>query len=216
MERGHLFPQRDFDNRAAAEFALRSLVRPQDLLITRFNSDPAVVGRTLQAVAESRGSDPAATLMNLIAQSQQTGGDEEVIAQSMLADDVAKLIAWPHANICSDGALSDSHPRGAGAFTRVLRLYVRERGVLTLDEAIRRMTSAAATHAGISERGVIRPGAYADLVLFDPERVSDRATLEHPTALSVGIDKVWVNGSIVYAGGGATAVHSGRPIRRAP
>lgn len=211
-----LFPQRDFDNRASAEFALRSLVLPQDLIISRFSADPSVAGKTLQEISIARGSDPASTLMQLIAQSQAAGGDESVIAKSMDPGDVAKLIAWPHSNICTDGMLEGTHPRGAGAFTRVLRYYVRERGVLTLAEAIRKMTGESAAHVGLRDRGVVRAGAYADLVLFDPDRVADRATLENPRALSVGVEKVWVNGSIVYADGEATGRHSGRPLRRAP
>lgn len=209
-----LFPQRDFTNRTSAEFALQSLVRPQDLQVTRFAPDRSVEGRTLQQIALLRASDPASTLMELIAQSQASGGEEEVIAVSMHSEDVAKLIAWPHSNICSDGALADTHPRGAGAFTKVLRQYVRERPLLTLAEAIRKMTSASAAHVGIRDRGVIRPGAYADLVLFDADLVADRATLREPAALSVGVAKVWVNGSIVFANGRATGARPGRPLRR--
>jgi N-acyl-D-amino-acid deacylase len=209
-----LFPERDFSNRASAEFALRSLVRPQDLRITRYSPDRTIEGKTLAAIAQERAVPPADLLMDLVAKSQLPGADEEVIGTSMHADDVAALIAWPHSNICSDGSLVDAHPRGAGAFTRVLRVYVRERGLLSWQEAIRKMTSVAAAHMGFADRGVIRAGAFADLVLFDPARVTDRATLEAPAALSEGIETVWVNGEAVFSAGRATGARTGRAIRR--
>ncbi len=211
-----LFPKRDFDSRESAEFALRSLVPPRDLIVSGFSADPSIAGQTLEQIAAARGTDPATTLMQLIAQTQAAGGEANVIARSMDPGDVAKLVAWPHSNICTDGLLEGTHPRGAGAFTRVLRYYVRDRGVLTLAEAVRKMTSASAEHVGIRARGVIRAGAYADLVMFDPAQVTDRATLEAPHARSTGVETVWVNGGIVFTHGQPTGAHPGRPIRRTP
>jgi hypothetical protein len=133
----------------------------------------------------------------------------------MKPEDVAALIAWPHANICSDGSLAGRHPRGTGAFTRVLRVHVREQRLLTLEQAIHKMTGLSAAHVGLADRGVIRPGAFADLVLFDPETVADRSTFEHPELLSVGIHTVWVNGQAVFGEGKATGALPGRALRRA-
>ncbi|MBA3564977.1 MAG: D-aminoacylase [Gammaproteobacteria bacterium] len=209
-----LFPNRDFTNREAAEFALRSIAPAEGLRLTKFTPAPALAGKTIAEIAAERRADPAVTLMRLIAQSQVRGEEESVIGTSMHPDDVAALIKWPYANICSDGALMDAHPRGAGTFTRVLRQYVRERHVLTLEEAIQKMTAASAAHMGIKDRGVIRPQAFADLVLFDPEIVSDRATIENPSAMSVGIAKVWVNGVLVLDDGRPTGARAGRAIRR--
>src|SRR3546814_3271839 len=110
---------------------------------------------------------------------------------------IAKFIAWPQANICSDGSLDGLHPRGYGTFPRVLRMYVREKKMLTLEQAVHKMTGLAAQHVGLRDRGRIRVGAAADLALFDPRTVADRATYEKPHALSVGIARVWGNGTRV-------------------
>jgi N-acyl-D-amino-acid deacylase len=96
----------------------------------------------------------------------------------------------------------------------VLAHYVRERKVLKLEEAVRRMTSLAAAHMGFKDRGLVAPGYRADLVLFDPATVTDRSTPMNPTALSTGIDRVWVNGVAVFRDGKATGARPGRPVRR--
>src|SRR5690606_28402094 len=99
-----LFPERDFDNRETAEFVLRSLAPPDGLIVTRFQPDPSLIGKTVAQISQQRGTDPAATVMWLLAEGEPAGG-VGVIGTSMHADDVAKLIAWPHSNICSDGGL---------------------------------------------------------------------------------------------------------------
>ena len=91
---------------------------------------------------------------------------------------------------------------------------MRERKLLTLEEAVRKMTGLSAKNVGIADRGTIRPGAYADLVLFDPATVADRSTFEDPSALSVGIDRVWVNGVAVWQDGKATGAYPGRGVTR--
>jgi N-acyl-D-amino-acid deacylase len=96
----------------------------------------------------------------------------------------------------------------------VLGRYVRERQVVSLEEAVRKMTSLAAHNVGLADRGTIRPGAYADLVLFDPVTVVDRATTREPQALSAGIQRVWVNGAVVYEAGAAGRPRPGRVLRR--
>jgi N-acyl-D-amino-acid deacylase len=209
-----MFPKRDFANRESAQFALKHLAPADGLRLSLFSPDPTLVGKTVAQIAAQRGIDPADALMRLIAESQVPDAREIVIGTSMHADDVAKLIAWPRANISSDGQLADRHPRGAGSFPRVLRRYVREQHLLTLEQAIYKMTGAAAAHMGIADRGVIRPGMRADLVLFDPTQISDRATSEDPTAQSVGITRVWVNGALVFKDGRPTGVRSGQPVRR--
>lgn len=209
-----LFPKRDFTDRDAAEFALANISPPEGLRISEYTPEPALVGKTVAQIAMQKGLDPAATLMDLIARSQVEGAEEGVIGTSMKSGDVAELIGWAHTNICSDGELAGRHPRGAGAFTRVLRVHVRERRQLTLEAAIHKMTGLAAAHVGIHDRGMIRPGAFADLVLFDPGTVADRATTDRPGALSVGIERVWVNGRAVYQDGRATGAFPGQAVRR--
>lgn len=127
---------------------------------------------------------------------------------------MADFIAWEHSVICSDGMLHGRHPRGAGAFAKVLRLYVREQHRLTLEAAVHKMTAQTADQLGLSRRGLIRAGYPADLVLFDPDRITDRSTTEHPEAVAEGVRDVWVNGARVYAQGRATQTYSGRFLRR--
>lgn len=208
-----LFPERDFTDRAAAEFALRELVTPENLLVVGFDPDPSLNGRTLAQIAALRGTDPAATMMALIHESDGSGPG--IVATSMDEKDVAELIAWPFSNICSDGALDGAHPRGFGAFTRVLGRFVRDERVVALEEAIRKMTTLAAANVGLTDRGAIAPGQFADLVLFDPSTVADRATTDDPHVTSVGIQSVWVNGVLVYDGATVADARPGRVLRRA-
>ncbi len=121
-------------------------------------------------------------------------------------------MAWPHAVIGSDGELRGSHPRGYGTFTRYLGHYIRDRGVLSLEEGVRRITSMPAEQVGIHERGLIQPNYYADLVLFDPDTIIDRSTTDSPHIPSVGVRKVWVNGALTYENGADTGARSGRTI----
>ncbi|MGE0439958.1 MAG: amidohydrolase family protein [Gemmatimonadales bacterium] len=216
-----LFPNRDFDNRAEAEKVLREIARPEGLLIGDFAAHPAYGGRTVAEIAAERHEDPATTLMALIRESiawekahPDSGGSESVVATSMTEPDVDRLLAWPHANVSSDGALDGAHPRGYGAFPRFLGRMVRERQVVSLAEAVRKMTSLAADHAGLARRGRIEPGYHADLTLFDPESVIDHATPREPHLLSTGIERVWVNGVVVWDGERATGRHPGRVLRR--
>lgn len=214
-----LFPERDFSNRAAAELVLAEIAPPEGLLLGRFAPNPSYAGKTVAEIAALRRTDPATTLMALIAESQAMAdpdgeGTESVIATSMTEEDVEQLLAWPWTNICSDGALAGRHPRGFGAFTRVLGRYARERGTFPLAEAIRKMTSLAAENVGLTGRGRIAPGAAADLVLFDPATVRDTATPEAPQAVSAGIERVWVNGTAVYERGKTTGAYPGKVLRR--
>ena len=215
-----LLPARDITDRAEVEFALSDLAPPEGLWFTKFDPQPEYVGKTLVEVAELRGVDPVTAFMELIAESEamtaQAGEPADmIIGTSMREDDIRTLMAWPHTNICTDGSLDDLHPRGAGAFPRVLGRNVRELGLLTLEEAVHKMTGLSAKHMGFVNRGVIRPGAAADLVLFDPESVIDNATPQNPGALSSGISKTWVNGQIVFEDGRATGLMPGRFIARA-
>ena len=215
-----LFPERDFENLAEARKILAEIAPPEGLLLGRYLPNPAYAGRTVAEIAKERGEAPEVTLLALIRDAealrrQGKEGVESVIATSMVEGDLEKLLAWPHTNLCTDGQLDGTHPRGFGSYPRVLGRYVRERGALGLEEAVRKMTSLAADHMGIKDRGRLAPGAYADLVLFDPGQVIDRATTKEPHALSAGIERVWVNGRVVYSGGAASGERPGRVLRRA-
>jgi len=130
--------------------------------------------------------------------------------------DVRRILSFPHTMIGSDGLPHDRHPhpRLWGAFPRVLGHYARELGLLTLEDAVRRMTSLPASRLGLAGRGTLRPDAHADLVVFDPATVIDRATFERPTLPAAGIVLTCVNGSIVWRDGASTGARPGRVLRR--
>jgi N-acyl-D-amino-acid deacylase len=138
---------------------------------------------------------------------------ETIIATSMAEADIERLMTWPHTNLCTDGSLVASHPRGFGSYPRFLGRYVRERNAMDLATAVHKSSGLAAAHMGFHDRGVIRPSMKADLVLFDPDTVLDQATPESPEALSVGIERVWVNGEIVFENSKATGRKPGQIIR---
>jgi N-acyl-D-amino-acid deacylase len=114
--------------------------------------------------------------------------------------------------VASDGGIGLQHPRGAGTFPRVLGLFVREKHWLTLPEAIRKMTSLPAKRMGLRDRGTLRKGTFADLVLFDPQTVIDRATFAQPQELPAGIQAVFVNGEMVWSEGRPTGSRPGRVL----
>jgi N-acyl-D-amino-acid deacylase len=214
-----LFPERNFNDRKAAEFALDQVAPPDQITLTNYGPNPSYNGRTLAEVAQSRGIDAPAALMALIQEAEEAGragrpASQTIIAASMVEPDIERLIAWPFANICTDGELDGRHPRGFGSFPRVLGHYVRDRKVVPLPEAIRKMTSLPANNVGLRDRGRIVAGAFADLVLFDPATVADRATPNDPHAVSTGVAKVWVNGVLAYENGAVTNARAGRVLKR--
>jgi N-acyl-D-amino-acid deacylase len=214
-----LLPERDITDRGEVEFALKDLAPPEGMWFTKFDPQPEYVGKSLTEIARLRGVDPVTAFMVLIAESEamsaQTGqAADMIIGTSMQEADIRELMAWPHSNICTDGSLDDLHPRGAGSFPRVLGRYVREQGLMSLEQAVHKMTGLSAEHLGFTGRGVIRPGAVADLVLFDPDTVIDHASPKDPSALSSGISKVWVNGQLVFENNRETGLRPGRFIAR--
>jgi N-acyl-D-amino-acid deacylase len=213
-----LYPKRNFQDRTETTYILKEIAGPDDLLIAAFAPEPSYSGKTLAQIATLRNSDPESTLMALLAtivEKHVAYPDEQVIATGMDERDVARLYRWPFTNVSSDGEQQGTHPRGFGSFTRVLGRLVREQHVLSLEEAVSKMTSLSAAHVGIGDRGVIAPGKFADLVLFDPATVIDRSTVTDPHRPSVGIKAVWVNGEIVYEGDRTTGKLPGRVIRHA-
>lgn len=148
---------------------------------------------------------------------QRTGERAEaIIGTSMTEADIGKLMSWSETNICTDGGLADLHPRGIGSFPRVLGRYVREQKLMTLEAAVHKMSGLSAAHMGFTDRGLIRRGAVADLVLFDPDTVIDRATPDDSSRLSEGITSVWVAGELVFKDGSTTDARPGKIVRRKP
>jgi N-acyl-D-aspartate/D-glutamate deacylase len=165
------------------------------------------------------GKDPRDALMDLVVADR---AQSSCIIAIMDEDDVRTAMRHPLVAFdtdsgaqAEDGPLSESksHPRAWGTFPRILGRYVREERLLGLEEAVRKMTSAAATRVGILDRGLIRPGMFADVTIFDAATVADRATFEDPRHYSTGIRHVLVNGRPVVADGAITAERPGRALR---
>ena len=216
-----LFPKRDFANRAEALKILKEIAKPEGLLIGDFAANPSYAGKTVAQIAVLRREDPASALMELIKEAlaykkahPDAGDAESVVATSMSEPDVAKLLAWEHTNVSSDGALDGAHPRGYGAFPRVLGRMARDEKVFPFPVAIRKMTSLSAAHMGIRRRGMVAPGYFADLVPLDPATVIDHATPAEPHLVSSGIERVWVNGQTVWQAGKTTTARPGRVLKR--
>jgi N-acyl-D-amino-acid deacylase len=163
-------------------------------------------------LAQTLAITPVETFIRIIHEGNAANTEADIIGQSMTQADIDAFYKQPWVGVASDGGIGSQHPRGAGTFPRVLGRYVRERHLLTLPEAVRKMTSLPARRLGWTDRGVIRKGAYADLVLFNADTVIDNATFSHPTALSSGIETVVVNGEIVWAAGQPTGARPGRVL----
>ncbi|MEP7087109.1 MAG: D-aminoacylase [Gemmatimonadota bacterium] len=216
-----IFPHRDFDNRKSAAFALAQVAPSEGLLLANYGPKPEYDGKTVHEVAKLMSVDDTTALMQLLHESEAAKArgdtahsDNSIMATSMDEQDVAKLMTWPWAAFCTDGNLDGSHPRGYGTFTRIMGRYVRDQHIMPLEEAIRKATSLAASNVGIVDRGRIAVGAYADLVLFDPATIIDRATPTEPHLVSTGVRRVWVNGASVYEDEHTTGAHPGRVIKR--
>jgi N-acyl-D-amino-acid deacylase len=190
---------------------------PKNVVIAQCNWDPSLAGKNLEEVTKSRGLEPtipnaAETTLWLV----ESGGCAGVF-HAIGEEDVARVIAHHASMIASDGTIpifgkDVPHPRSYGTFARVLGVYVREKNVLTLEDAVRKMTSFPADRLGIEDRGVLRPGMKADLAIFDPARVADMATYDKPHQYAVGFEYVLVNGQIVFESGAMTPARPGRVL----
>ncbi|MEO1198681.1 MAG: D-aminoacylase [Pseudomonadota bacterium] len=170
---------------------------------------PEVSGRDLDDIARDWGIDP----LDAVDRLTPAGG----IYFMMDEDDVRRILAFEHTMIGSDGLPHDvhPHPRLWGTFPRVLGHYARDVGLFSLETAVHKMTGLSAKTFRLQDRGEIRPGAFADLVMFDPETVIDLATFDEPTTPARGIDWVMVNGRMAFECGVPTGDRSGRALRRA-
>ena len=167
------------------------------LFISRYSVDPAIEGKNLEELAKTAGVPPEEHALALLQK-----GEASLVSFNMSERDIELLMRQPWNMTSTDGDLvpmgqGKPHPRAYGAFPRKLRLYVRDRGIVDLPFAIRSMTSLPAQVFGMKDRGQIRPGAFADLVLFDPAKVNDAATYQDPHQLAEGMTHILVNGVIV-------------------
>jgi N-acyl-D-amino-acid deacylase len=182
--------------------------RATKVLVTWSKSAPEQAGRELAQIAAEWGVGQKEAADRL----QPAGA----IYWMMDEGDVQRVLRFEHTMIGSDGLPHDTHPhpRLWGTFPRVLGHYCRELGLFPLEEAVRRMTGLPARRFGLSGRGALTPGAYADVTVFDPATVIDRATFEAPTNPAAGIEHVFVNGRPVWSGGKPTGERPGRALRR--
>src|SRR5256712_464707 len=176
-------------------------------------------GQTLSQIGKSMGKDARDAVMDLVIADR---GESSVIISIMNEEDVRTALRHPLVGIgtdsgaqAEDGRLSESksHPRAWGSFPRILGKYVRDEHLLTLEEAIRKMTSKAATRVHMHDRGLLRPGMMADITIFDPATIQDVSTFDDPKHYSAGVKHVFVNGKRVVAGGAITSQRPGRPLR---
>ena len=190
--------------------------------ITRVSEKNAAArGRRLGELARDLGEDPYRLVVRLL---QEEGGNVGMIGFGMSDENTERMLAHPLGMVCSDGgayapygplSASSPHPRGYGSFPRVLGFYVRERAALSLEAAIHKMTGLPARKLGLPDRGGLRPGAMADLVVFDPDAVADRATFENPHQYPEGIAHVVVCGVHTIRRGEHTGATGGRAVRGA-
>jgi N-acyl-D-amino-acid deacylase len=194
---------------------------PDNVLLVSFRTDSLryLTGRTLAEVAAMRGTSPEETAMDLVIQDDSRVG---CVFFTMSEDNVRKKITIPWVSFGSDGAAvapegvflnSQPHPRGYGNFARLLGKYVRDEGIIPLEEAIRRLTSQPASNLGILRRGQLEVGYYADVVVFDPAEIRDNATFESPHQLATGVIHLFVNGEQVLKDGEHTGALPGRVVR---
>jgi N-acyl-D-amino-acid deacylase len=193
---------------------------PDRIILVDFRSEALkpLTGRTLAEAAKLRGEDPFDTIMNLVLEDESRVG---AVYFLMSEENVRKQIALPWMSFGSDGAsvapelpftLSSPHPRAYGTFARLLGRYVRDEKIIPLEEAIRRLTGLPAENLELDRRGFLREGMFADVVVFDPATIADRATFENPHQYAVGVRHVFVNGTQVLKDGEHTDARPGRVV----
>ena len=214
-----IVPDRDFFNPAKVAQAILDNGGAAAIRITSYVPEPALAGKTLEEFAAAWGVTPVEAYMRVVkaTESEVESGQqmEDVVVTSMSEDDVRWFVAQPGIMFCSDGELHGAHPRGAGTFPRILGRYVREQHALTLEQAIHKMTGLSARNLGLKDRGRVAAGYVADLVLFDPATVIDRATVGAPELAPEGIPAVMVAGDWIVEAGAPTGRHPGQVLRRA-
>ena len=191
------------------------------MLLVGFKSEKLkpLTGKSLAEVARMRGKDPAETAMDLVVEDDSRVGTVYFL---MSEENVKKQIALPWIAFNSDAESSapegvflqsNPHPRAYGNFARLLGKYVRDEKVIPLEEAVRRLTSFPASNLGIKQRGLLKKGYFADVVIFDPETIQDHATFEKPHQYATGVIHVFVNGTQVLKDGEHTGAKPGRVVR---
>ena len=202
-----LIPNKKYDDPVSVKRGLDDIGGAKNVQITRWKGHEQYIGKRLDEAARAEAISDIEAYVRFA-----KDDDAGMIGHAMIESDLRTFYQQPWVMVASDGGIANNHPRGAGTFPRVLGLYVREKQWITLPEAIRKMTSMPAARLGLKDRGVLKEGMKADLVLFDPATVIDHSTFEQPRALSTGIAKVWVNGGLVWTGSAAGTERPGRVL----
>jgi N-acyl-D-amino-acid deacylase len=197
------------------------LAGPDNMRLLAFRSDRLrpLTGLTLLEVAEQRGTSPAQTAMDLVV---EDGSRVSTAYFTISEENLRRELRLPWVSFCSDSAAPtaggvfrqwSTHPRAYGSFARLLGKYVREEQVLSLEEAIHRLTALPASNLRLADRGLVEQGYYADLVVFDPDRIEDHATFDEPHRYATGVSDVVVNGTLALRDGEPTGALPGRVVR---
>src|SRR5687767_697079 len=184
---------------------------PANVTIVSCRAHPEYEFKNMEEISRQEGITPVDLYMKIV-----RDGGAGVIGHTMKERDIETFYRQSWVMVSSDGGIGSRHPRGAGSYPRVLGRYVRELRWLTLPEAIRKMTSLPAQRFRLRDRGLVRPGFKADLVLFDPARIIDRSTFQKPELISEGVKRVFVNGEEVWIDGKVTGNRPGRALRNTP
>jgi len=203
-----LIPSGRHDDPTDVARGLADVGGAQNVTIVSCRAHPDYEFKTLAEIAAQQKITPVELYMRVVRE-----GGAGVVCHSMRDEDIRVFYQQPWVMVSSDGGIGSRHPRGAGTFPRVLGLFSRTRHWFSLSEAIRKMTSLPAHRLGLKDRGLVRPGYQADLVLFDAAKVIDRSTFKEPQLISSGIERVLVNGVEVWKDGNVTGARPGRPLR---
>jgi N-acyl-D-aspartate/D-glutamate deacylase/CubicO group peptidase (beta-lactamase class C family) len=204
-----LVPDRQWTNPASVKEALDDVGGGSNIQITRLPKYPHYVGKRLDEAAKLDGLNEVDFYIKIV-----QDDDAGVIGHTMIADDMRVFLQQPWTMVASDGGINTSHPRGAGTFPRVLGRYVREEKWLSLEDAIKKMTSMPAARLKLKDRGTIAVGRRADLMLFDSNTIIDRSTFEQPRLRPAGIVRVFVNGTPVWTGDAPDGERAGAVLLR--
>ena len=204
-----LIPGGRHDDPVAVARGLADVGGPANVSVVSCSAHRDYEFRNLEEISKREGISAVDLYMKIV-----RDGGAGIVCHSMKDADISVFYRQPWVMVSSDGGIGSRHPRGAGTYPRVLGRYVRELGWLTLPEAVRKMTSLPARRFNLKDRGLIKRGFKADVVVFDPRRVIDRATFQDPQQLSEGVRHVFVNGVEVWDGGKVTGDRPGRALRR--
>jgi N-acyl-D-amino-acid deacylase len=204
-----LVPSRRHDDRTEVEKGLANVGGADKVLVTSHAANRSYEMKNLAEIAAMKNLTPVDVYIEIV-----KNGGAGVVCNSMTEADVKAFYTRPWVMVSSDGGIGSRHPRGTGTFTRVLGRFVRENNWFSLEEAIRKMAAMPAARLGLKDRGLIKKGMKADLVLFDQKRVVDRATFAEPQLFSDGINSVFINGVNVWRDGKAVGTMPGSILRR--